>query len=434
MTNDPPKKWAKNSRISNNPSHINFSSKLENLKELVQKADLFGINDPEIIKIKKDIKMFEKMEDIHDRFNDHFLQAGWIAYESMDHPNVIVKAVELADAGKFDDAEKVLIEYYDENNLKLFIQRLSFIDEFKPRMELIELAFEDYLEDRYHGSIPVLLAMIDGVVADLKPGDQRGFFAEGAKLEAWDAVSAHETGLSALQVVLTDQRKKTRINEITLPYRNGILHGRDLGYANKIVAVKVWATLFALADGIRSMKNEEQRKDTFNNDSFEEMSEEAFYEKITEIESFKPRNLKVNQDYPEYGNYSDYLEGTPERSLVEFFEHWSKNKPNLHEMTKRIDLSFDDRSLNHIIGILRRDIFKNQKLLKFKIISIDDETVALTNIKVNLYIQDEEETINRETTFKLGYMDSNGKLEIRGIEECSWKIIAGYGIEMAISE
>ncbi|CDG64214.1 hypothetical protein MBMB1_0095 [Methanobacterium sp. MB1] len=429
MTNDPTGKETKNSRISNNPTHVNFSAKLKNLKELIQMADLFGINDPEITKIKKDIKMYEKMKNIHDRFNDHFLKSGWIAYENMDHPNVLLKAVELADADKFNEAEEVLVEYYNETNLKSFVSSLSHIKEFKPRMELIERALEDFLEKRYHACIPVLLAMIDGVVSDLRPGDQRGFFATGVKLDAWDSISAHISGLTQLQELLAEKRTNRVTDEIVIPFRNGILHGRDLGYANKMVAVKVWATLFALVDGIRSMKTEEQRKTNFHNDPPEEMSEEAFYEKMVEIQSFTPRKLEVNKDYPEFGKSSDYEEGTPQKYLVEFFEHWSKNKPNLHEMTKKIDLSFEDRSLNHIIGILKRNIFKNQKLLKFIIKSIDDETVAITKIKVNLYIQDEDKKINRETTFQLCYMDSNGKSEIRGTEGYTWKIITGYGIE-----
>lgn len=38
------------------------------------------------------------------------------------------------------------------------------------------------------------------------------------------------------------------MQQIDMPYRHGIMHGMDLGYDNKIVAAKTWATLFSLRD------------------------------------------------------------------------------------------------------------------------------------------------------------------------------------------
>ena len=40
-------------------------------------------------------------------------------------------------------------------------------------------------------------------------------------------------------------RYSTVTDNITIPYKNGILHGMDLGYDNKTVAAKSWAALFA---------------------------------------------------------------------------------------------------------------------------------------------------------------------------------------------
>ncbi|WP_052374202.1 hypothetical protein [Methanobacterium sp. SMA-27] len=418
---------SKKTRISDNPSHVKIRKQIEDAKNLINFLDNLGIDTTILSKEYLKLEELSKIViyDIHDRFNDHFSEKGWIAYESMNQTKII-KAVEFADANKFEEAERLLIEYYDENILKLFISRLSFIDVFKPRVVLIEKAFEDHLEERYHATIPVILAMIDGVVSDLKPGDQRGFFAEGADVEAWDAIAAHESGLNALQKVMSKVRKKTQTEKITLPLRNGIIHGRDLGYANKTVAVKVWHTLFALADGIRSMKDEEQRKST-SNDTSEEMPEKTFYENMAKIESFKPRKLDID-----YIKSLDYDEETPEKVLVEFLDYWSKDKPNFYEMTKKIDL--EERNLKQMVGILRKKVFENKRLTGYEILAIKDETIGVTNIEVNLNFKDENGEISPNTTFKLWYIDSKGKLNIRGTKGCSWKILTGYGIENVFNE
>lgn len=43
---------------------------------------------------------------------------------------------------------------------------------------------------------------------------------------------------------MTRSRNKTTTEDLTLPLRHGILHGRDLGYSNQMVAAKCWAVGF----------------------------------------------------------------------------------------------------------------------------------------------------------------------------------------------
>lgn len=430
------KKWVsmnknENSRISNNPSQIKIKKKMEEIKNYWELANKYGIDTTDL---SEEYFNFQKMSKIfihlHDSFNDNFRNLGWIAYESMNQ-YVLIESVKLADADKFEDAENLLIEYYDEEKVKFFISRLNWIEEFKPRMDLIELAFVDYLEGRFHASIPVILAMIDGVVTDLKRGDQRGFFAEGVNLEAWNAIAAHITGLPALQKVLSKIRRDTLTEEIFIPYRNGILHGRDLGYANKTVAVKVWATLFALADGITSIKKGAEPGEDVEPSMFDPLenyiSEQEFEVTMAKIYAFEPRKLDSN-----YTNSLDYNEMTPEKSLLDFMDFWSDDKPNFYEMAKKLDLYFEEKTLYQIAGAIRKEIFKNQRLIGFKILSINDETIAITNIDVNLNIQEGEKESSQKTTFKLCYYDPNGKLINRDTKGGSWKILSGFGVEDVI--
>jgi len=115
------------------------------------------------------------------------------------------------------------------------ISRLKGIEEFQPRAWLIYKALDDYLAERYHACVPVVLMMIDGFVNDL---EQKGFFATNIDLTVWDTIAAHDSGLNTLTTIFGKSRTKTTSEEINSPYRNGILHGRDLGYDNRKVAAK----------------------------------------------------------------------------------------------------------------------------------------------------------------------------------------------------
>lgn len=53
-----------------------------------------------------------------------------------------------------------------------------------------------------------------------------------------DSIAAHETGLKALARIMGRGRNRTNEEIISVPYRNGILHGRDLAFDNKVVAAK----------------------------------------------------------------------------------------------------------------------------------------------------------------------------------------------------
>ena len=59
------------------------------------------------------------------------------------------------------------------------------VEDYRPRYDLAEKAKEDYLAGRYHACVPVVLTIIDGIVNDI---EQKGFFAQGVDLTAWDSI------------------------------------------------------------------------------------------------------------------------------------------------------------------------------------------------------------------------------------------------------
>lgn len=182
------------------------------------------------------------------RFNQLLGSRGWVAYEQMNH-ETLKAATHLAETGDFAAAEHLLVESIDEQALKYQLMWMSHVTSFKPRARLLRLAADDYLAGRYHASVPVVLAQIDGLVADIAG---RPVFNDikniAPKLVVWDSISASQGGLPELFMTLAAPRHKTTDDMLDVPYRHGILHGRDLGYANKTVAAKAWAALFALRD------------------------------------------------------------------------------------------------------------------------------------------------------------------------------------------
>ncbi|WP_234964988.1 hypothetical protein [Acinetobacter johnsonii] len=111
---------------------------------------------------------------------------------------------------------------------------------------MLELLKLDYQAGRYHACIPLLLALIDGLANDISA--HVGFFAGKTDLELFDSITAHETGLPFLKTIMNSSRTTTTTKEISIPYRNGILHGRDLNFANKEVASKCWWVLASLIE------------------------------------------------------------------------------------------------------------------------------------------------------------------------------------------
>ena len=95
----------------------------------------------------------------------------------------------------------------------------------------------------------------------------KGFFAEGTDVTAWDCLVGCSDGLTKMKGIFNKGRNKTNHEEIRVPYRNGILHGRDLNYGNEYVSCKCVALMFALADWMSMKDSEERRKAKFEKEN-----------------------------------------------------------------------------------------------------------------------------------------------------------------------
>jgi len=377
---------------------------------------LFGLNiqnSAELIRKASELREATiALAAMPDHFNDLFGDRGWVIYESF-NVEVAQRAIAQAEAGDWTAAESTLVNYYTEENISFQLLRLAGLNSFRPRRPLARKAKDDYLAGRYYASVPVVLALLDGFVNEL--GD-RGFFARDADLKAWDSIAAHEKGLQRLARIFTKGRYKTTTDQITVPYRNGILHGMDLGYDNQIVAAKCWAALFATGDWARKIEKGEKQsspepaKSTWS-EIFKQIGENSAMR--AELEAWRPRDLVVGQDMPEAGTPDEYIDGSPERALVTLLRFWQQRNYGKMAEILRVPLS---GSRNEAAGYLR-ELYDRHRLREFQIETVRDAAAAATEITARCRFDEKEERVLK---FYLVYENESSRPVVRDTPGGHW--------------
>lgn len=376
-------------------------------------ARVFGVDFPNARKFVDELNelapKIETLANFPDEFNSVFASQGWILYGGLNHE--VAEQALLASKDSLTKADAILTEYYDKETLEFQFIRLAWRPEFRPRMELAKLAMNDYLEGRYYSSVPLVLMLMDGVANEI---GNDGFFGKDADLTAWNSATAHPKGLVALQKAFTRPRKKTRVEELTLPMRHGILHGRDLGYANKTVAAKCWAALFAIGDLVVKNASGEKTQP-------EPVEEKGLLTKLMEHQDFKkraddwrPRSLQVGVDYPPNGSPESYPTMSPEQAFVEFANHW---KARHYE--QMLDTLFDDseEKLKRRVGELARSLQCFQ-LMSYKVLDINDDTAHETKLKVEI----EMKNTLTPVVVRMDIVTKSNEFAIWGTPDATWKL------------
>lgn len=415
---------SKESKIADNPSakdiieQMNAFDSFESLYRLIPfSKKLF----PKLDSVFSDFSKLKEQANIllvPDQFNETFSSHGWIAYESMNF-DVMKTAIELQASEGLERAEEYLADSYDEETLKWGILRFNGNRDFRKRIRLAELASEDYLCGRYHACVPLLLSLLDGLVNDVSK--HVGFFAENVDLTAWDCIAAHESGLQTLASILTKGRNKTNEDPISIPYRNGILHGRELAFDNKVVAAKCWAALFAARDWAGALddgKKEPKPKEEVSwKQLFKQISETNLMKKS--IEEWKPR-IPENIPYlPFEGDISRLPENTPEYAVAAFLDHWCNKRfgPIADAL-----LYFTDTPKGKKAGMARQDFGKHVPT-SFKVLSVDDQAAAVTHVIAELRFEIDEQTKFKEVSIRAIYQDLENNPSVRSIPGGHWRIV-----------
>jgi hypothetical protein len=428
-------------KIENNSSFRKFDQNFKGAKAIKQIAFLLSPFSKTAKGISKSFdgfneieKQFNLISKSPDEFNRSFSHLGWIAHESMNH-DLMLECIELAKANDIKSAEDKLSDYYTSENLKWLTLQLKGTKEFQKRYELIELAYEDTISKRFHSVVPIVLMIIDGSVNDIDKN--KGFFTESTDLIAWDSIAAHSTGLSKLRDIFNKGRNKTNEEEIFLPYRNGILHGRDISYSNKYVAGKCWASLIAINDWAKAIRDgkknqpQDEKKLTFT-ESFNDLKKtlvkyQEHKNKISElnnyIDNWKPRNLIIGVDIPNCGSIEDYKEFTPERDAVRFLTNW-ENK-NYGAIAKQINYFTKEFNIGKEAGKVRI-VFENKQLKKFEIKTIIDCAPAISEVFVDVQFEFEQHDYEIEIKLRMIYQNKEGGTLVLGQDNGEWKFIESF--------
>lgn len=357
---------------------------------------------------------FSKLKETPDNFNDIFSKLGWVAYESISL-DVMATAVDLYTTEGKDVAENYLADTYDEDTIRIELMRFSGHKHFEKRLRLLKLAEIDYLEGRYHACVPLLLSLLDGVVDDTS--GRVGFFAQGSDLVVQDSIAAHETGLTVLAEIMTKTRRKTDEDPCSIPYRNGILHGKDLAFDNKIVAAKCWAAFFATrnwAESYEKLKNEPEVEEEYGLKEY--LADRVATKKIQDaIAAWRPRNM-VDLDYlPSCGGSSSLPENTPEHAVAQLLEYWQKQSFQLI-----CNMFVYPRK-----AVQAKNDYGGNAPISFKVLSVEDTAPVITKVQVEISFQKENKTINEKGLIITNYLDSEGNPLVRSDPDGKWKVMEG---------
>lgn len=406
--------------ISDNAKSKKLRQEIEQFSTIIDFAKLTPTWDLINTNFKQQIDEFERIKsqleifDLPDIFNSHFSDLGWIAYESMNvdlMKQAVAKKLELG----IESAENFLAEWYNDEALRFGVLRLHGCIHIRERMHLVENAKSLYLNNNFEPCILLLLSVIDGSVQGIS--NHVGFFAESSDIETADSISGHKSGIPNLQKLFSKSRLGTNAEPITIPYRNGIIHGRDLNYGNRIVAAKCWSTLFAIADLDQQRRNPPKvEPETTWAELFDQIKSTNELKKL--LEEWKPRDSDQVLSALKGFDPTDLNESSPERIIAEFVALW-KDK-NYGKMSDY--LAFASGTKGKIAGDVRKD-FGAIRPLSLIITKIHDEAPAISNISVRLT----DDSQNYDLIIRCIFVGMNEQPTTRN-SKGKWKLIqAGFG-------
>lgn len=351
--------------------------------------------------------------ELPDRFNAAFADQGWIATGSL-ACDVMRMAVELHDSGKLKEAESAILEWFIEDNIRLFaITRARRFHAADLRNEQLDEALRLYLEERYMAAVPLILIACDGFASDVSGISP---FEKNADLTCFDSITGHQTSLPALMKLFVQGVRKSTDAELDIPKRHGILHGRSLGYANKIVCAKAWLLMVALVDWAIDKASEEARIEEHRrkeNTSLRDTLERSrrIQNDKEMIEAFRPSESAGPFTGP-------YDADTAEYAVLEFMEGWKKR--NFGRMAKH-SVNLTKKQANKMAGELR-NMAELVMLDEYHIIRIRQSTVARCDVRVRIRAKMLTNPVAGEFNMFLIRYTADGHIAMPSDQDCIWAV------------
>lgn len=199
-----------------------------------------------------------------DRFNTAFLEHGWVyvefacGHEAAEHAlSMHRNGINQLDIDNYLAQSLLGIEPIKWQSLKIIGG--GMVDPDHPvRASIVERIFEAYESDDYLVLVPLILMLVDGFGVSLT--GTKSMFSDLESLDdlfqSSDSVAGHPSALKGLLVHLRKSQRGYSEQLLTMPLRNGILHGTRLNYANQITATKAINLLAAVVEWARDIAPE----------------------------------------------------------------------------------------------------------------------------------------------------------------------------------
>lgn len=366
------------SLISDNPSTAQIKASLPAVKLASNIASAFGfLGSKRATKIKEDADdLLAQAEILHipDLFNEAFANKGWIATGSLSM-EVMKHALELHKNGRPEEAIESIVAWFDEENIAFQIRRARRHHRADLRDTQLREALKLYLEGRYFAAVPLILIACDGMASDIAGYSP---FKLEADLNCFDSIVGHESALPDLIGRMTKGVYKSSNEKLDFLNRNGILHGRSLGYANKEMCTKAWMLFLALADWVSDKTTENERRESYEREQSVTLRDSLNSFRETRRDQEIIRAFERTETSAPFDDLSN--PELPVSSFNAFFEGWQNR--NFGQMARNAMNPCGD-SLKKQAGAMRQ-MTEFVELTSFELITVRHTTVARAEALVNV--------------------------------------------------
>lgn len=188
--------------------------------------------------------------------SDALSPLGWVLFGGAPL-NQYREAAKLAEQGETAEAERVLVEVWnDGDRMRWPLHRVGQLYAGDPAREdigehrhrLLFKALEHHRAEAYEAAIPIVLAQMDGICADLTGRSGGNFFVRDADAYVGDdeTLAGHPAGLAVLSRLFTRSTMQTRASgELG---RHAVMHGREVAYDTRTNSTKSFVALFTLIE------------------------------------------------------------------------------------------------------------------------------------------------------------------------------------------
>ena len=231
-----------------------------------------------------------------------------------------------------------------------------------------------------------------------------------------DCLIGCSNALTKLKNIFNKSRNKTNHKMIKMPYRNGILHGRDLNYANEYVSCKCLALMFAVADWMRMKDSEEDRKKEYNEATNLPPLRELLIQRRNnkevqkEIEAWERRNICIGKDIPKSGSVENYKEYPYIIVVIKMLDAWRDN--NYGDLSKYLNRLFSKSISDGKRAGECRKLFEDKQLISFELVEIEERACSLSKVVVKVMWKENEKVKGTELTFGCCYKNNENQSEV----------------------